>query len=280
MAKKSSLKYLRPVSGEHSIQETVFTAYLSPDTPLKDPAGFSKLHVGRTKKIFPKFEPLLVAAVQANLQLETPNIAMEAPSVFGFSFEKYSADGELELRLRGENGPPPRPWLSVNILQYPGWNAALSFGQRWLRKVADQDRSLKITSLGLHYIDHLYWDSSDEPKIGSIFNWNSKFLPSRLGENVNGWNSKIAYNFQRDDYRQVDSIDVHVQLDQSTGHRRFVVNIPLRIDLPSPIPLRRFMYNTGLGGFKYLASRLHDDNKSYLMDILSRDVAKLIGLRK
>lgn len=282
MAKKRSLEYLRPVSGKHSIQETIFTVYLSPDTPISNPEGFRKLHTKKIKKTFPKLDILLRsgAVFRANLNLGQADITkISAPQPIGFSFESYFPDGNLKMRLLGENGELPRPWLAVNLLEYPGWDRAVAFAQRWLRVISNHDRSLVVRSIGLHYIDHLNWESTEAPDLRRIFNLNSRFLPSRLSENVEGWSAKMGYNFPQGENRQIDNIEIYVQPIPQTGHRRFVINTPLRLDLGQHVPLRRLLNNTKKGGFKDLVSGLHDHDKVYLSDILSKEVTKMIGLK-
>lgn len=261
---ESKLRHLRPVSGEHSIQETVFTLFLAPDTPFRDPEKYEQIHAGVLKQTFPKYQALVLheAAIHADLLKQEARFdALGGERVFGFTFEDYFRDGRLKTRLRGENGEAPRPWLAVNLLEYPGWTKALPFAERWIKKVANFEKTLKVAAVGLHYIDHLYWDSSDNPDMSSVFNRGSKFLPARLGQEVEGWSSKIGYNFAKGDNRQTDNVEVYVQHNLQTGHRRFVVNIPLRIDLASPTPLKKFINDKGDSGFRALANSMHDDNK-------------------
>lgn len=282
MAGSGPLKYLVPKADSHSIKECTFTLRLAPSTPIKNPSGYKKLHTRQFKKEFPKFEVLEYMALSGTFSPVAnvpPQIVPEGRSEFGFSFERFGADGTLANRLRGEFNEANK-WLAVNILEYDSWSKELAKAKKWFAKIAGHQKDFKIVGLNLHYIDYLFWETDKPLPTHKIIDPKSKFLPARFLDDVQGWNSKIAYKYDRDGWSFVDNIEISIQNNTRNGHKRIVISMPLAVNLPGEAELGKFLRDSGKHGFSQLANTLHDANLQYMRDILTTATAKMIGLEQ
>lgn len=284
MAKNSSLEYLRPHGGKHAILEAVITLALTPDSALPPFDQFKALHKRQFIKDFPSFKPVMGASFEIGSDISGQFAIKQQGVPSGFSFEMFNADGKLNQRLRYEKGP--QTWIAVNFLHYSRWSTHREQAKAWLETLAKRamkytpKRDVKVSGLSLHYIDHLHWETDTQPPLKDIFKPTSKFLPARLQENVFDWQSRVAYKRLKNGLMHTDLVSVLAQVKPENGHRRFIIDIPLHVALSTPISLGEFLSDNGTYGFIKLADSLHSDNKSYVIDIISRKVCKMIGLNQ
>ena len=276
----SSLDKLRPIAGEHSIQEAIFTILL--EDKITSPQQFKKLHTGNLKKQLPKFHLVKREEDTPRHALDSTSIRSQATpkkgKIVGFGFDDIDADtGAIRGRLRGTNDHVS--WIYANILKYPGYDRVKKDILAWFRKIASFQKNMKVKAISVHYIDHLYWESEKSVPRSLVFSASSKHLPKDL-LNRQGWDFENSYRFKENGLDRIAHVGILEQRNVKNNHTRFVIDMDLQYLLPKARSLRAFLNDKGSEGYSALCDRLHDDNKDYLRDMLSKDVSDMIGLNK
>lgn len=257
------------ITRENSIKEASVTLFLS--NPIIKPDRFKDLiNHPAIKGIFQSFEP--VGTVNFHFANKDGNINSPEPTVendAGFKLQGFE-DGKPIAVLQGLNNIN-NPTFSFHLLKYNRWNPFLEKFKLTLKSLLEIQKEFFIAGVALHYIDEFFWEGETEIDLSKII-LAKDYLPQNFIKIQGGQFINTRECNSRDGLRLYDRLQVDVE-------SKILKNINISHSQTMLIQdLIDLSINDSQNKVFDFLNELHDNNKSFLKEVLLDDVKKLIKL--
>ncbi len=271
----NNLEFIEPAGGEHAIAEVVFEVNLHPETRIIEPQRYIDSLKDELSEELPKYETTKAVFAEMN----SNSMSVQQVPVAGFTFEKYKANGSLEYRLHAQNQPPGQgSWVAVNLMSYSNWSEMADKAINWMQLIAKIQPGLQVKGITLNFINQFNWNSKDLFPTNLVFNTSqSSYIPARLQDDLEDWSCQLSSAKTYEHFRQIENMNIALQTNVQNGFKRAQIAMPLSLEFLSPCSYDELFDGDELLG---LYSKLHDDNKQILSDVLTDDICEMIALKK
>ncbi|MBO6828733.1 MAG: TIGR04255 family protein [Muricauda sp.] len=249
---------------KHGIKECVLTFFLK--FPIEDLESFEKFYETGLKDIFHKHDTLNTFSITFPLTKEGDKKSkVETDNLGGYRLYKLSHKKTPEIICQFIN-EKNRQFFAIHCVDYKTWKFFKSTCKIILERFNGWIKN-EITAFNLYYIDE-FRSKETTISLDRIFRKESDLLPSGFFKSQNTF---LVFNTQRADGSSAEYFDKIELKNQnrimSIGHSTIIPTSSLKFEES---------FNS-----EELWSKIdwaHDNNKSFLRDILSIEVQNYIGL--
>lgn len=269
-------EHYEPVHSAHAIEQVVL--FFKIDRFLDDNEFAS------VRSAAEKFEKELPG--RAEMQTFTVNVgfpgqfASQTGQSNGVVMSRTAPNGSLEKELRIERGS-----LTFRTTIYRRWNTFLSDASIYLSELIPLYAlsTTRISSVGLSVVDKFFWAGSPEnARPRDLFRENTKYLSPHLLDATDLWHCHTGcFKSIDDNTKRLLNINVDCTDEASFGTKRRSIIIGKAVtDFFNQEGLKETVIE-GTDAFGFFAEqmpRLHAEDKSSLVDLISQRMASRIAL--
>jgi len=264
-----------PQGEKHAIIEVVFGLRFARNFTPAEIEALIAAH-GKFKDDLPKINRTQIFQFSFG-DGEPPANLPFTPPVAGVAFDAMKKDGTLDWRLKADDNA-----IFVNCLSYSRWKEVWAKAQQFLRTaneiVVNDDNP--VTAVLLQYIDVFRWTADKEKyDLRLMLDEESQHIPKSIYGCGPFWH--LHQGWYRDDKlpapgRMLERVHLDALLDDK-GVPTVKLDTYLQLELAKPQSgATVFGTADALGDKVY--SDLHEVNKALLRSVLTKELAKRIGL--
>ena len=250
---------------DHGIKECVLTFFLK--SPIEDLDSFPDFFKSSLGSMFKKYDALntfsFTFPVPNNKDQEIEN---ESNKLGGFRLFKLTDNNSTEIICQVLN-ERNRQFFAIHCMYYKTWNFFKSATKQIIKEFEGWLDN-EIVALNLYYIDE-FKSKEEVISLDRIFRKESDLLPSGFFKSQNTF---LVFNTQR--LNEASSVEYFDKIELKNQNK------VMSIGHSTVIPTKSVKFNQLLGSNEIWESIewAHENNKTFLKDVLSVEVQKYIGL--
>jgi uncharacterized protein (TIGR04255 family) len=217
--------------------------------------------------------------MQLQFQFKNPMVfpfkidSSEIQNNIGFKFTEFE-NGSPAKVLQGQNDSlNNRTFISYHSLNYTRWNPFYSDYVDVIKKIAKHNQDIFITAISLHYIDQFFWIENSAIDLNLIFDKNANSIPKDFfGSKLNNY-SIITEKEISTGTSYLDRLEIIVD-------NIIKPSITISHNVTQPfVDLLGLDNLIGSNQFELILNSAHLHNKSFLKDLLNKEIQEMINLQ-
>lgn len=265
----------QPKSGDHAIVEVVLGIQFARNFSAPELEGLAAAH-DRWKERLPRLGRTAILQLHIG-DKPPPNASQLLPSTGGVTFDRVKPDGNLEWRLRADEGS-----IYVNCLNYEGWDAVWPQARDYLREASEvvAHPENEVRGLVLQYVDVFEWvEEPDLYRVDALLDRESPFIPASLWEKEQLWH--LHQGWYRSDNlpasgRLLERIHLDAVIDDE-GKPTVRMDTFLSLEL-NPLVNWKSLFVDDQPEAERIFNDLHDLAKDLVRAHINEEMAERIGL--